>query len=222
MSRPDYIPQADAKFFEWATVLIRNLGKLINRIDFPEDRYAQLKQLFDDFKQKFKVATSPSTRTKPAVLDKNQARDALKKAIRRAVKEYLVYNHRVTDHDRGSLRLPVYKTTRTPAKVAETYPHFSIDSSMLRCLTIHFCDTGHEKSKAKPPGQHGAEIRWVISDTPIVQMEELLHSSFDTRTPFTFEFDGHQRGKTVYFALCWVNTRGKKGPWSAIESAFIP
>jgi hypothetical protein len=31
-----------------------------------------------------------------------------------------------------------------------------------------------------------------------------------------------QRGKTVYFALRWENTRGEKGPWSEIMSAIIP
>jgi hypothetical protein len=45
------------------------------------------------------------------------------------------------------------------------------------------------------------EIRRAISDTPIVDVTELIHSSFDTRTPFTLEFQGHERGKTVYFCL---------------------
>jgi hypothetical protein len=80
----------------------------------------------------------------------------------------------------------------------------------------------HKKSKAKPAGQHGAEIRWAISDTPVVDVAALARSSFDTRTPFTLEFQGHERGQTVYFCLCWENTRGEKGPWSEIQSAIIP
>jgi hypothetical protein len=93
---------------------------------------------------------------------------------------------------------------------------------MIRRLTIHFYDQGSVKSKAKPAGQHGAEIRWAILDTPPVDVKELIHSSFDTRTPFTLEFEGHECGKTVYFCLCWENTRGEKGPWSKIVSAVIP
>ncbi|MDR1552126.1 MAG: hypothetical protein LBS69_01520, partial [Prevotellaceae bacterium] len=77
-------------------------------------------------------------------------------------------------------------------------------------------------SKAKPAGQHGAEIRWTISDTPVVDVEELIHSAFDTHTPFTLEFQGHERGRMAYFCLCWENTRGEKGPWSEIVSAIIP
>jgi hypothetical protein len=43
-----------------------------------------------------------------------------------------------------------------------------------------------------------------------------------TRTPFTLEFSGHERGKTVYFALRWENTRGEKGHWSPIQNAIVP
>jgi hypothetical protein len=62
----------------------------------------------------------------------------------------------------------------------------------------------------------------MVSDVPILDADELVHSSFDTHTPFKLKFNGHERGKTVYFALRWENTRGEKGPWSAVISAIIP
>jgi hypothetical protein len=62
----------------------------------------------------------------------------------------------------------------------------------------------------------------MISDVPVVDVNELIHSAFDTRTPFSLEFQGHERGKTVYLALRWENTRGEKGPWSSVQSAIIP
>jgi hypothetical protein len=67
MNNPDYIPRADIKFLEWATVLIHNLGKSLERFGFPEERYAQLVQLLDEFTRKFELATAPATRTKSAV-----------------------------------------------------------------------------------------------------------------------------------------------------------
>jgi hypothetical protein len=50
----------------------------------------------------------------------------------------------------------------------------------------------------------------------------MLASVFSTRSPYVFTFDENMRGKTVYFCLRWENTRGQKGPWSAIYSAIIP
>jgi hypothetical protein len=112
--------------------------------------------------------------------------------------------------------------SRTPAPVATTFPDSDVDSGTLRRLIINFYDAGKKKSKAKPAGQHGAEICWAISDVPVIDISELNHSVFDTHTPLTLEFQGHERGQTVYFALRWENTRGEKGPWSAIQSAIIP
>ncbi|AHF94767.1 hypothetical protein OPIT5_26275 [Opitutaceae bacterium TAV5] len=53
-------------------------------------------------------------------------------------------------------------------------------------------------------------------------LNDLTRSGFDTRSPFTLNFDENQRGKTVYFALRWENTRGDKGPWSPITHAVVP
>jgi hypothetical protein len=119
------------------------------------------------------------------------------------------------------MELTIHKTSRTPAPVADRYPGVEIDSGTIRRLIIHFFVLGN-RSKAKPAGQHGVEIRWAILDAAPDSISKLVNSSFDTHTPFTLEFDENQRGKTVWFCLCWENTRGEKGPWSEIVSAVIP
>jgi hypothetical protein len=224
MSNSDYLPRKDKDLLAWVTNFLAILASILPRIEFPAEVHARLTTLLNTFRTKLGIAEAPATRTKAAVKDKNLARDALEKETRQAIKEHLNFNHLVTEVDRENLGLPIYKTTRDPSPVATTYPAGRADTSMLRRITIHFADQsdGEETARAKPVGQHGAEIRWAISDTPIVDVEDLTHSSFDTRTPFTLEFKGHERGKTIYFCLCWENTRGEKGPWSPIESAIIP
>jgi hypothetical protein len=222
MRNSDYIPKQDGKFLQWTNNFINYLGASYSQFGFPKDLYEELTVMHDDFVQKLETAEEPATRTKLTVLAKNDARAAFEKTLRKAVKEYLAYGHNVTDEDRDGLGIPIHKTSRTPAPVAKTYPDFDIDSGTIRRLTIDFYDAGSKKSKAKPAGQHGAEIRWVISDTPIIEIDDLTRSAFDTHTPFTLEFQGHERGKTVYFCLRWENTRGEKGPWSEIVSAIIP
>ncbi|MDR0754310.1 MAG: hypothetical protein LBF04_02865, partial [Prevotellaceae bacterium] len=70
---------------------------------------------------------------------------------------------------------------------------------------------------------HGAEIRWQVFDTQQeVHLDELINSSFDTNSPLTLEFNDRQRGKVLYFALRWENTRGEKGPFGPILNAIIP
>jgi hypothetical protein len=123
---------------------------------------------------------------------------------------------------RDTLGTPVHKKTKTPAPVAKTAPDFDIDSSVPGQLTINFRAHGQKISSGKPPGQHGTEMLSGICDKPPVSIEELTHSTFDTHTPYTFVFDGKDRGKFFYIALRWENTRGEKGPWSEIVGAVIP
>jgi hypothetical protein len=61
----------------------------------------------------------------------------------------------------------------------------------------------------------------VISDEPVESLGKLSHSTFDTKTPLFLEFDREDRGKRVYLAMRWENTRGEKGPFSPIVSAVI-
>jgi hypothetical protein len=162
----------------------------------------------------------PTQRTPLITFLKNEKRKVYEKLLRILV-QMLESSPLVTDDDRRSMGIVIRDTTHTPVKPPKTYPEFTVDSSMIRCLMILFWDFG-STSKAKPHGVHGAEIRWAILDQPPVLVEELVHSNFDTRSPFELAFEENERGKTVYFCLRWENTRGEKGPWSEIVMAVIP
>jgi hypothetical protein len=218
----DFIPRADAVFNGWQNILMSNVASRAPALNIPLAEVAALQVLQNRWKTAYAATQDPATCTKGAVKEKQEARDAYEAGWRKLIRTYLTYNPALTDKDREDMGLPIHKTTRTPAPVAATYPNFDIDSSVIRCLSVHFYDQGSKRSKAKPPGQHGAEIKWAILDTPPATIAELSQSEFDTHTPFTLSFEENQRGKTVYFCLCWENTRGEKGPWSEIVSAIIP
>jgi hypothetical protein len=218
----NFIPKPDAAFNTWQGNLMVGVAPQASAWNIPPDAVAALQTLQTRWITAYAAYENPATRNHLVVKEKRDARKAYEAETRKFVKAYLAYNPAVTDNDREELGLTVPKNSRTPAPVATTYPDFDIDSGTIRRLTVDFYDQGSKKSKAKPEGQHGAEIRWVISDVPIVDVKDLIRSAFDTRTPFTLEFEGHERGKTVYFCLCWENTRGEKGPWSEIQSAVIP
>ncbi|MDR1385915.1 MAG: hypothetical protein LBJ67_18990 [Planctomycetaceae bacterium] len=222
MSNSGFIPRKDNDFFAWAKNFVAFVNTNYARINFPSAEASRLDSLYITFFQKLEAAETPEKRTQAVIQEKIVAREALEHALRQDIKEYLTYNHLVTDADRDNMGLPIHKTTHTPAPIATTYPDFDIDSSTLRRLTIHFYDQGQKKSKAKPVGQHGAEIVWAILDAPPKKVSDLIRSSFDTHTPLTLDFEEDQRGQTVYFCLRWENTRGEKGPWSDIHSAFVP
>ncbi|MDR1273273.1 MAG: hypothetical protein LBK12_01870 [Odoribacteraceae bacterium] len=222
MSGKPYIPKNDMKFLQWLNVFLTYLYANLGRLNVPAGVLTILERMRDDFALKLAAAEDPSTRTKLTVQAKNDARRATEAATRNAVNEYLTYNHEVTNEDRDGLGIPTRKTTRTPAPVADESPDADVDTSVIGHVGIAFYEKGKKHKKAKPEGQHGVEIGWMVSDTPPARWDELRHSSIDTRSPFTLAFENDERGKTVYFALRWENTRGEKGPWSEIQSAIIP
>jgi hypothetical protein len=222
MKQHDFIPASDGAFLQWIINFLKQLSTMLTRIGFPTGEYQLLSTQRDDFAAKYALAGEPATRTKVTVANKNAARRLLEKTIRQDVKEFLNFNRVVTDGDREALGLPVHKTTRTAAPVAERHPDFDVDTGEIRRLKVHFFDQDKNHTKAKPEGQHGAEIRWAVCDTPPETIDELVHSAFDTRTPFALDFDENQRGRKVYFALRWENTRGLKGPWSPVTVSVIP
>jgi hypothetical protein len=216
----DFIPKPDRLFLDWLNLVVNYLNNKFQLWNIPEVERQKVEQLLTAFATAFGLADNPQTRTPAAVTAKQETRKLAETGIRALLRSYVTNNPLVTDEDRRNMELPIHKTTRTPVPVPTTMPFFEVDSSVLRRLTIHFFD--QNTKKAKPAGVHGAEIRWAILDAPTVDVEDLTNSSFDTRTPFTLEFKGHERGKTVYFCLCWENTTGEKGPWSEIVSAIIP
>jgi len=97
-----------------------------------------------------------------------------------------------------------------------------IDTSTRAILRLFFADSMTPDSRAKPEGVQSCEIREQIAGTEPVDPDSMPFLANETRTPYRADYEGTDVGKTVYFALRWVNTRGKPGPWSQIYSAIVP
>ncbi|MDR1553335.1 MAG: hypothetical protein LBS69_07730 [Prevotellaceae bacterium] len=217
----DFIPKTDSKFAVWLKTLNNYLSAKATEWNIPQAEIRELDTLAADFDAALETAENPSTRTKVTIQAKNDARHAAESKTRTLLKAYVTYNPAVTDPDRDAMGLPIHKTTRTPVPVPHTVPEAEVRLPSPAVVEIHFRDSESEH-KSKPEGVHGAEIAWAILDTPPVDWKQLIRSSFDTHTPLRLTFEGTERGKTLYFALRWENTRGDKGPWSEIVSAIIP
>ena len=170
--------------------------------------------------QKWAAYQDPAARTTVITFEKTEARKNYEALLRQLVKS-LQSNPRVSDDDLKRMNIAIPSSGHSPSPVPTTYPAATVDSSVMRRLTINFRDVD-SNTTAKPKGVHGAEIKWGIFASPIIDPEVLPNSSFDTRTPFTLEFSSNDRGKMVYFCLRWENTIGEKGPWGEMESAVIP
>jgi hypothetical protein len=224
MAGHDFIPKKDAAFDAWLNNLCAYVAKMViaqnpKWTHIPMAEVERLLGVYDVWHTAYEAVLKPHTPVETET--KKDARKSAEDVIRPFKRRYLD-DPPVTNGDRVAMELPVHDGTRTPDKAPETRPEAESDSSEIRQLGIHFKDRG-AKTRAKPHGVHGAEIRWNMQDQAPVDIEaELVHSDFDTASPFTLVFGEADRGKRVYYALRWESITNLKGGWSEIYSAIVP
>jgi hypothetical protein len=215
----DYLPRRDSELVTWGTNFTEQINLHLTEWSIPSDEYYALNTALQNFVHLHMQVDSPA-KTHTHVIEKDAARKEFERLVRGLV-DFRLKNPIITDAQRSDWGIPIHKTKHTPIPVPTTYPEVEIDTSVIRQIGIHFRDYRSE-NKAKPFGVHGAEIRWDKLENPPANVEDLKHSSFDTKTPLILTFEESDRGKRVYFCLRWENTKGEKGPWGEIVSAIIP
>ena len=217
----DYIPQNDAEFNLWQTNLIDIVGANLAPWGILADDFTALVGTQGVWNAAFTKASNRQNRTSADVQAKDDARKSYEKSLRTFVAQWLANNSKVTNSDRERMGLTVKSGTRTPIPAPTSLPVGIVDFSVRLQHTISFSDEATPRSKAKPAGVHGCEI-WMKIDGPApVDASELSYVATDTSSPYTLNFEGKHAGKTVYYWLRWVNTRGEHGPWSATVSAMV-
>ncbi|MDR0738468.1 MAG: hypothetical protein LBF39_05280, partial [Prevotellaceae bacterium] len=206
MKSKHFFPTKDDLFLQWVISFLENLLQIMTRVNFPQDEYQRLLQLRDAYSTALAAAKNPATRTKAAVQLKNDTKKELENTLRQDIKEFLMFNRNVTDEDRDNLGLPIHDPKPTPVPVPPKEPELTFATPSPAVVEIHIRDKD-EVGKAKPYGVHGAEVKWLLAESPDapppVDWDELLHSSFATRSPLRLTFNGHDRGKRLYFAARW-------------------
>jgi hypothetical protein len=216
----DYIPVNDGKFLTWVKNLIAYVIVHATAWGLSPTAWAKIEPMITEYENAYNKAQD-ANRGKADTALKNETRDALKKEVRVFVKGFLEYNPAVTNDDRERMGLPIHDTKPTPVPDPNSVPVPQVKMPFAGTIDLHVTDSATER-KAKPAGVHGFETAWAILETAPTDWTQLNHSVFCTRTPLRLTFSGNERGKTLYFALRWENTRGVKGPWTEIMNAIIP
>jgi hypothetical protein len=215
----DYIPHKDSELVAWSANFIAQIVANAPTWEIPSNEVNDLQTANDAFVELHAQADSPA-KSSIIVAEKNAAREVLVGKIRNLA-GFRLKNPIITDAQRVALGLHIHDTTPTHIPVPTTRPEINIDVVDFRRLKVLFHDM-NSNSKAKPYGINGAVIAYAVLDTPPADPNVLNRIALATRTPHVLEFTEEERGKRVYFAICWQNERGQRGPWSEIESAIVP
>jgi hypothetical protein len=216
----DYVPKKDAEFVEWSRFLLSFVNAHISSYSIPPTAMEPILTLQSSFEDAYSTYENPN-HGKVDVLRKNETRNVFKKALRNFNNSYLIYNPKVSDEDKKEMGLPLHDKTPTPIPTPSTHPIIKVERSQNHDEVILHLRDSKSGRRAKPNGVIGAVVYWLVSDTPIVDPEELKRSELVTRYTHIQQFPTSERGRNVYFAARWQNAKGEKGPWSDIVVADI-
>lgn len=217
----DYIPQSDAEFNLWQANLIAITELELGTWSISSEDFNNLKILQNNWAAAFVKASNRQNRTSADVQAKDDARGKYEKSLRSFVAQWLANNTRVANSDRERMGLTIKSASRTPVAVPVSCPVGQVDFSTRLQHLIHFSDEDSPRSKAKPAGVHGCEIWMKIDGIAPVDASELSYVGTNTSSPHAMNFEGKYAGKTAFYWLRWVNTRGEHGPWSSTVSAMV-
>jgi hypothetical protein len=217
----DYMPASEDGFNDFQETLLPYLMQHSQAWGLTEPQIVPLTIEQTTYRNAWIAARDPATRTPAAIKARQDAHKTYTKLLRNFVAAYLAHNPLVTDEDRINMGLTVHKTTHTPQPVPKTQPGVKITLVSPGRVIVDFFDAANNHH-AKARNTHGVEIGTTIRDTAPTTDDDFTKSVFDTHSPYTFDFDLSQRGKTLWIRLRWENNRGEKGPWSEIFSIIIP
>ena len=152
--------------------------------------------------------------------EKNRVRVTTERALRAFINRFLRWPP-VSDFDRDKMGIRNWDTIRTPQPVPSTVPEIETNSSTIRILSQRIREHGSQ-NWAKPDHVHSIELAWGIKDARPTHVGELPHLETITANPVELHFEEEERGKRVFFAARFLNNTAQPGPWSDIESAFVP
>ena len=217
----DYIPNSDAEFNNWQANLVECVQANATAWGIPAEDITALTAKQSVWKTCYSKASNKQNRTSADVQAKDDAREPHEKDLRKFVAQWLAHNAKVSNSDRDRLGITIKSTTHTPKPIPTTSPVGTIDFSVRMQHGIHYTDEATPRSKAKPNGVHGCEVWMKLGDEAPRDTSELTFLATNTASPYVATFDGVHVGKTVWYRLRWVNTRGEHGPWSSVISSTV-
>src|SRR5882672_9926278 len=208
----DYIPSSDGDFNAWLQNFVDYVAANAATLGVSPAEVTSLQTARTDWNAKYATNGTAQAAAQSARQAKDDSRDGTETTVRPLVGR-LQSSITVTDAQRQSMAITVRATTRTPVGTPTTKPVPQIDTSQRLQHTISFVDELTPTSRAKPPGVQGCEIWQKVGDPAPAGPNDVKYVATDTRSPYLAEFDAADAGKTAYYMLRWISTRGDTGPW---------
>jgi hypothetical protein len=226
----DYIPRPDGDFSAWANHYVEAVHKFWEAQGLDVTDLKPLDDALELWNTDYAAHIAAQAKAEAAAAAKRQARQGIPGSLpalepeARRIAAFIQTYPKTTDADRATIGIRVRVEGGPPAPTPTTRPLARVARGGRLTHTLRFTDESTPTRKAKPRGVQGAEVWLALADpnTPAPPLgDSYKFLSLSSRGALQADFPSAEAGKTAYYALRWVSTRGEKGPWSEVCSATV-
>jgi hypothetical protein len=222
VSNKSYIPDRETELNAWLTNFLAVATNNATPLHLTTAQITALTALIAAYNTCFTDNVSYQAQARAAREAKDEAKRQLLADIRPMVR-VIQANSTIPDSLREQLAITVPKTDKTPVPVPTSSPMPQVEQIEEFFHVLRVSDSATNKV-AKPFGVDGSEIWMKIvpaGDPAPISPSDLAFAGFATHSKVTREFSAADVGKTAYYRLRYVNTKGQTGPWGNQVGATI-
>jgi hypothetical protein len=216
----DYIPKGAPHFMTWLQQLLKAITPDPTHFGLVAADVATLQAQYDTCIKSYNAHLDGQ---KHAV-ELTEAKDkdlGLAEAGSRSVVQKVNAHPHVDNAMRALLGVPAHAETRSSAGKPTTWPIAHIVDLHGHRQETRWVDKDTPLSRKRPEGVQACEIFLKIGGDPPIDETTCKRVARDTATPYVFEFETADIGKTAYWLLRWVNGKDEPGPFGPLVSATI-
>lgn len=220
MPTNDYMPAEDAEFSLWAQAFANGISANYAAYMLTAAQAASIQGVVDDFVAALLVASTESTRTKPNIIIKDDAREIAETLCR----QYAILikdNAGIADADKVAIGVRPVNPNRQPVECPQTAPLLSVLGNTPGQQQLRYADSATPDSKAKPFGASELQLFRAIGTAENAPLADAKFYAKVTRNPVVVAFDEADDGKVATYYARWASVRGEVGPWSLPVSMRI-
>ncbi len=214
-----YLPGPDADFDAWITNFAALIYANPATYGLVITDATTISSAQGSWNTAYLLATTPATRTTPAIAAKDAAR-LQATAVIRPYATSISRNPAVSNDDKTAVGVNLPNTARTPVPPPLTVPGLSLVSAIHFLQTVAYRDTSTPTTKAKPQGAVGLDLWRTIAPAPATDPSTAQPFGIITKSPAAVGFSAGDVGKVCTYWGRWTTRSGpggmaQTGPWSA-------
>lgn len=208
-----YIPSSDSGLRNWANNFVVQIAASAAVYGLVAADVTAITDKVNKYDDAMSVLQDPTTKTPAAVAAKDDAKTIMLACLR-PYATTIAASAGISNDAKAAIGVTIRDVSRSVVPAPASIPVLTFDVATPLQARIKVTDQNTPKSRAKPAGTIGLEVRCLVGAVAPISADATPYKGFASRAPMTLDFQAGDGGKTAYVYARWLNGKGQTGPWS--------